>query len=614
MFYHNLIDYLNDKLEDIPDNVDLDYGLEEVSRLIQLRNKKKDNDKGRGYKICIGSNKDICTDIKRIKEASTRNEDIGNASRNNKNNLSDFIKFLNELQDKGYTKKQNINKNFGLKTDDNTDLQSVLNPLLNELNKIHTSHGHTNIRTPLMYTCKAYTDDFDNVRPVIDILIADERHGDTTNNISESLKNAFNNGEANKWALWNKLKLLSNDEIDKLDKRKTEVKEQLETNETRKKLLTDFINTFKAIVKEKEIEDSRKEFQRLLKDDENDIIAIYDKKILDYRNNSENLFYGVLYSLSTGLGLASQEININDLAGVGKTKYKEELFKIIPNGYNIGSLSEKALYYITSSEINRKVIYTNDKGLETEKQQEETQIVRGLIREAITDGRIIRQIANRDGNTVDTLITEIEAISLINTELHTAERYKTGEQFSSVREYININPLSYDDYIEIQLRMQDSNNVEKVKHFKKIHRNYCQYLIDNYNEPTLTKATLRGITDSNYKHRENTRRIAYYKTYCHYFGYEVNDMHSIKKWNQFYQHNELPDNVIETFNVLSSYFTPVDFDTFDGLIYEHQLKKIPINIDGVYINKDTQEVLHFFTVSNIKSYLSPLRQKKWEII
>ena len=37
VFYHNLIDYLNDKLEDIPDNVDLDYGLEEVSRLIQLR-------------------------------------------------------------------------------------------------------------------------------------------------------------------------------------------------------------------------------------------------------------------------------------------------------------------------------------------------------------------------------------------------------------------------------------------------------------------------------------------------------------------------------------------------------------------------------------------------
>lgn len=620
LFYHNLIDYLNDKLNDIPDNVDLDYKLQEVSRLIQLRNRKKDNDNGRGYKICIGSNKDICTDINRIREASQNNKDLGKALRNNKNNITEFIKFLKELQDKGYTEKQeNTNKIFDIKTGDTTNdlqstLQSVLNPLLNELNKIHTSHGHENIRAPLMYTCKAYTNDFDNVKPIIDILIADERHGDTTNNINKSLKNAFINGKANKWALWNKLELLSREECDKLDKRKPENKEIIETNTTRKALLENFCHAFEVIVKENEIESGRKEYQEILKTYENDIISIYDDKILDYKNNSENLFYGVLYSLSTGLGLSSQEALINDLAGTGKTKYKEELFKIIPNSLNIGTLSEKALYYITESMIDCKVIYCNDKGLETEKQKEETQSVRGLIREAITDGRIVRQKVNNDNTGVDTLITEVDAISLITTELHTEEGYKTGEQFTSVREIININPLNYDDYLEIQLIMQDPENKKKVKHFKQIHKNYLQYLITHYNEPVLTKATLRGITDSRYTHRENTRRIAFYKTYCHYFNYDVNDMHSIKKWNSFYQHNELPSKVLEVYEVIKTYFTPVDIETFDGLHYEHQLKESPIkNKEGVYVRSKNGKTLHFFTINNMKSYLNPLKHKKGKL-
>lgn len=356
------------------------------------------------------------------------------------------------------------------------------------------------------------------------------------------------------------------------------------------------------------------EYQSLLKTYDNDIISIYDNNILDYQNNSENLFYGVLYSLSTGLGLSSQQININDDAGKGKTKYKQELFNIIPNGYDIGSLSEKALYYISDSTINKMVIYCNDKGLETEKQQEETQVVRGMIREAITDNRIIRQKVNNDKDGIDTLITEIDAITLINTELHTKEGYKTGEQFTSVTEIININPLSYDEYLDIQLLIQDPENINKTTHFKELHKQYCQYLIDNYTEPVLTKATFRGITDSNYTHRENTRRIAYYKTYCHYFQYDVNDMHSIKKWNSFYHHYELPNNVMETYQVLSTYFIPVDLDTFDGQYYEHQLQQIPIkNNQGDYINKKTNKVLHFFTVDNIKSYLTPLNNKNGKL-
>ena len=363
------------------------------------------------------------------------------------------------------------------------------------------------------------------------------------------------------------------------------------------------------------IEENIQEFQRLLKTYDNDIISIYDDKILDYRNNSENLFYGVLYSLSTGLGLSSQQININDDAGKGKTKYKQELFNIIPNGYDIGSLSEKALYYISDSTINKMVIYCNDKGLETEKQQEETQVVRGMIREAITDNRIIRQKVNNDKDGIDTLITEIDAITLINTELHTKEGYKTGEQFTSVTEIININPLSYDEYLDIQLLIQDPENITKTTHFKELHKQYCQYLIDNYNEPILTKATFRGITDSNYSHRENTRRIAYYKTYCHYFNYDANDMHSIKKWNEFYKHYDLPSNVLLTFEVLSRYFTPVDLDTISpNQYYEHQLTQTPVrNSDGFYVNSKTTKVLHFFTVDNIKSYLTPLSKKNGKL-
>lgn len=201
VFYHNLIDYLNDNINDIPDNVDLDYGLEEVSRLIQLRNKKKDNDNGRGYKICIGSNKDICRDIKRIKEASRDNKDLGNALRNNKNNLTTFINFLNELQDKGYDKPITINKTKTQPNTNNTNnttigsIQEGLNPILNELNKKHKQDGHRNIRTPLPYTVKAYLPDLEDALPFIKFLMEDERHGDKGNTV-EGLINAFNEGKS----------------------------------------------------------------------------------------------------------------------------------------------------------------------------------------------------------------------------------------------------------------------------------------------------------------------------------------------------------------------------------------------------------------------------------
>lgn len=74
------------------------------------------------------------------------------------------------------------------------------------------------------------------------------------------------------------------------------------------------------------------------------------------------------------------------------------------------------------------------------------------------------------------------------------------------------------------------------------------------------------------------------------------------------------NNVIETFNVLSTYFKPVDLDTFNNQYYEHQLQQTPKkNNQGDYINKKTNEVLHFFTVDNIKTYLNPLKHKNGKL-
>ena len=79
-------------------DIELDTSLQEVTRLIQLPNIKKDNTKGRGFKILIGNTQEYCKDIDKIKSASKENKDIGKAAESDNIKLYNHLKKLSEME------------------------------------------------------------------------------------------------------------------------------------------------------------------------------------------------------------------------------------------------------------------------------------------------------------------------------------------------------------------------------------------------------------------------------------------------------------------------------------------------------------------------------------
>ena len=322
------------------------------------------------------------------------------------------------------------------------------------------------------------------------------------------------------------------------------------------------------------------------------------------------LFDGIIYSLATALGLDGQFLDLNAPAGEGKTTFKDVLFSLITNGEEIGSITKAVFYRLDADYFNRKVVYLNDTGLESSEEKEISLEVKRKIRELVTDKKSKRMIADKKDETgIVKLYKEVDATSLINTELYSEKKqFKLGSQISSVTETLDIEPLSYDDWKKVDYAMQFPENKKKVENFKQMHRGYYQALINNYKDSILEMDIYDKITNENNQTRTNQRIIAYYKSYCCYFGLNPNEVENTTKFKEFYVTSTLNKIETDVFNEISRFMQPVDISKVSSYS-DYQLNRIPKKKNLSYINSFDNPI-YFFSVDNIKSYIQAFRKER----
>ena len=596
---------LLDELEKSIDNAKYDATLQEVTRPIQQPNKIKDKkEKGRGYKICIGENTNIEKDLEKIKKHSKENKDIIEPIQDIADEQDKFIEHLKTLENR-YDAWSKLEFEVSVEDVDKESNYTLDKEQLKEytttalVNKVHSIHKERHDIIGLIGWCCI---DYLNKEQAKVILkqLQDNPTVNGTSNLENSFWDAYTTGSNGLGALYKKLEL------------DADIKDDAE-KKTRWKLFKDFktyLKTYKRKNENKKITDNYNAFNLLLDEYDNDIVNLFDEELINYRNNSKVLFDGIIYSLATALGLDGQFLDLNAPAGEGKTTFKDVLFSLITNGEEIGSITKAVFYRLDADYFNRKVVYLNDTGLESSEEKEISLEVKRKIRELVTDKKSKRMIADKKDETgIVKLYKEVDATSLINTELYSEKKqFKLGSQISSVTETLDIEPLSYDDWKKVDYDMQFPENKKKVENFKQMHRGYYQALINNYKDSILEMNIYDKITNENNQTRTNQRIIAYYKSYCCYFGLNPNEVENTTKFKEFYVTSTLNKIETDVFNEISKFMQPVDISKVSSYS-DYQLNRIPKKKNLSYINSFDNPI-YFFSVDNIKSYIQAFRKER----
>lgn len=575
-----------------------DDTLNQVTRIIQQPNKRKNKEKGRGYKICIGNNTDIETDLEKIKKHSKENDNIHKPIQEINNEQDNFIKHLNaltaiydswsklELEAEAIPEidKEKINSDYSI------------NELVNKLHSIHKERH--NIIGLIGFCCVDYLN-----KEQAEVILKQLQDNPTVNgseNLTNSFWEAYTTGSNGLGALYTKLEL------------KTDLKDDKE-KKTRWRLFKEFeayLEFYKTKNENKRTTENYNAFKSLLSEYDNDIVEVFDEKLINYVNNSKVLFDAVIYSLTTALGLDGQFMDLNAPAGEGKTTFKDVLFSLITNGEEIGSITKAVFYRLDADYFNRKVVYLNDTGLESSEEKEISLAVKRKIRELVTDKKSKRMIADKKDDTgIVKLYKEVDATSLINTELYSEKKqFKLGSQISSVTETLDIEPLSYKDWKTVDYKMQFPENKRKVENFKQMHRSYYQTLINNYKDNILDMEIYDKITNENNQTRTNQRIIAYYKSYCCYFDLNPNEMENTEKFKEFYITSTLNKIESDVYKEISKFMQPVDIANVSSYS-DYQLNRIPKK-EGLSYTNSYDNNIYFFSVDNIKSYIQAFRKER----
>jgi hypothetical protein len=362
-------------------------------------------------------------------------------------------------------------------------------------------------------------------------------------------------------------------------------------------------------------------FKKLLKQYNNNLPKIIKDYVLDYINNERVLSVQIILALMTGLGLDGSIMDINAPAGSGKTENKKALFRLIPNGKDLGKITPAALYKLTGDDYNKYIIYTNDNGLEQGEAKEVSAVVKGILRELATDKIIKRVICSPGGHSTEEYIVEVDALSLIITELHTVgDTFQMGRQMERVTVRLDINPISVPDYKKIVKIMQKPENKQKVEDFCSMHRNYMTYLIENADTEVIIPDE---VLDAIIKYfnpvdvTEYKRLISLYRTYCIYFDYDVTDVSHVRVFSEFLNIlNKVGKYEQLLFDHIKKYVTPLGEDDQPSSINDlktnyddeeikgyHKFRltrKRNQEDDGSYKNIDDNPI-YFFTVQDVKN-------------
>ena len=367
-----------DELEKSVDNAKYDDTLQQVTRAIQQPNKKKNKEKGRGYKICIGTNTDIGTNLDKIKKHSKENKNIHEPIQDINNEQDKFIEHLKILENRydSWSKLEfevsveDVNKESNYKLDKEQLKDYTTTELVNKLYSISKDKKRHEIIGLIGWCCIDYLN-----KEQAEVILKQLQDNPTVNgseNLTNSFWDAYTTGSNGLGALYTKLEL------------KTDIKDDKEKKE-RQRLFNEFkeyLEFYKTKNENKKTTDNYNAFKILLDEYENDIVSLFDDKLNLYRSNSRGLFKGIIYSLSSTLGLSSQIVNINAPSGAGKTKFIKVLSHMVPNFLDKGGSTAKSLYREDDYIFDLISAYLGDWGLITDDSEKEAiiKIVREIIK------------------------------------------------------------------------------------------------------------------------------------------------------------------------------------------------------------------------------------------
>ena len=241
-----------------------------------------------------------------------------------------------------------------------------------------------------------------------------------------------------------------------------------------------------------------------------------DKELFDYVDNTENIFKGIINSLSALFGYTSRFIVVNGGAEVGKSEYINAIKKLMPKFKNLGSSTPASIRRQKSEyAFDKKIVYLGDKGLKG-KDDEEFKGLYEVFGGLITENEFIRDVVIGDKTMSFNL--KSDGLCVFYTEPYTNLRlFGAGDQYTTRSTFITVNPVEDG----LALFLQDET---KTNEFYEIHKNYIKYILRN---PIDIKLSNDVKTALYYASRNSLRTAKYllglFKAYCQYMqiGYPL---------------------------------------------------------------------------------------------
>ena len=350
-------------------------------------------------------------------------------------------------------------------------------------------------------------------------------------------------------------------------------------------------NMLSSYLESKLQDKSYDEFNAKMKRHEYNWVELLDEELYDYVDNTENIFKGIINSLSALLGYGSRFMLVNGGAEVGKSEYINTIKKLMPNFKNLGSSTPASVRRQSEYAFDRKIVYLGDKGLKGT-DDEEFKGLQEVFGGLITEKEFIRDIVQ--GDSVLSFNLKSDGICAFYSQPYTNLRtFKAGDQYITRSTYITVNPV--DDGLKVFLQDNGEENP-----FYRTHKHYIEYIIKHPIELDISDDIKEKIYHASGKGLRTAKYLlGLFKAYCQYMQFEKPTLQDVGCFLDVFQpQSEISD--IE-FLVYEKLYRNLKVLSSDDLGYK-------ISDDGVYDYGDflsqstNRKRKSFFTAKKIQIY------------
>ena len=333
------------------------------------------------------------------------------------------------------------------------------------------------------------------------------------------------------------------------------------------------------------------EFNQLFDEYNQNWFKMLEKELYDYVDNTENIFNGIIQSLSALFGYGSRFIVVNGGAEVGKSEYVNTIEKLMPFFMDLGSSTPASVRRKHEFAFNKKIVYLGDKGLKG-KDDEEFKGLQEVFGGLITENKFKRDIVI--GDKVMQFNLKSKGVCVFYTEPYTNLRvFGAGDQYSTRSTFITVNPVK--DGLSVFLQDETQENP-----FYPIHKNYIKYILKN---PIELKISNKVKTEIYYYSKSSLRTAKYllglFKAYCQYIKISEPGISDVEDFIKVFKpYLDITDIEYLVYEKLYNNLKPI---TESELVYKFY-DDGSIKTEDMLLQTKNRETKIFFTAKQIKTY------------